>query len=165
MNILLDELKDVCKSFHLNELKYCILRLPETKDLVTNDVDILIKDADLKSFHNILLAQNFQYSNDSILTHQHFRRGKLHLDFVTSLCYGRDKEHFVSLGYDVLERAIFKNDMYIVSGIDEFATQLLHCLFDKRDFNKHSARIFQLIDIVGEEKCIKKVQRIFRSSI
>jgi len=124
------------------------------------ETDILVKDSELNNFHNILTAQGFEYSNDDILSHHHYRRNKLHLDLVISLCYGQKREHFISLGHEVLERAVFKNDMYFANNMDEFIMLLFCCLFNKKDFKKYSAKIFQLINIIGEEKCLKKMSSI-----
>jgi len=157
------EFKEVCSLFHINELEYCILRLPTSKASGWEfEVDILVKDTQIKNIHNVLTAQNFEYSQDSKTSHHHYRRGQLHLDLIVSLCYGKNKEYFASLGYGILERRIFKNDMYFASEIDEFTTLFLHCLFDKRNFDKHFKGIFKLIDSIGEEKCINEMAKVYR---
>lgn len=162
---MLSRLKEACKHFHINKLSYCILRLPKSDTPHHEfEVDILIKDTELKNFHNILIANGFRYEADSKVSHHHFKLERLNLDLVIWLGYGKKKEYFVSLGYDVLEKAVFRDDMYFVNDMDEFEMLLMRCLFDKKDFGKYSAKLFKLIDIIGEEKCIKGMSNIFRST-
>lgn len=157
------EFKEVCSAFHINKLDYCILRLPKSKTFLGEfEVDTLIKDTQIKNFHNILTAQNFQYSQDSKISHHHYRRGELHLDLITSLSYGKNKEYFASLGYGILGRRVFRDDLFFTNDMDELVTLLLHCLFSKRSFDKHNKRIFKLIDFIGEEQCVKEITKVLR---
>ena len=161
---MLNLLKDACKHFHINKLSYCILRLPKSDASPHEfEVDILIKDTELANFHNILTANGFRYEKDSNPSHHNFKKERLKLALVILLGYGRKKEHFVSLGYDVLGRVVFRDDMYFIGEIDEFEMLLMRCLFDKKDFSKYSTKLFKLIDSIGEERCVKGISNIFSS--
>ncbi len=160
---MINILKGACKHFHINKLPYCILRMPKS-DTPPNEfeVDILIKDTELESFQNILIANGFRHEKDNETSH-HFKQERLNLHLVTCLKYGK-KQHFVTLGYDVLEKAVFRDDMYYIGNINEFEMLLMRCLFDKKDFGKYSNRLFKLIDDIGEEKCIQKMSNMSHST-
>jgi len=159
---MFDELKNTCKYFNTNNLSYCILRTPiDHVDGSEFEFDILIKDTQLKIFHHILIEKGFVYSQDDIISHHHYRRGLLHLDITVSLCYGDKREYFVSLGHEVLDRAIFIDDMYFPDNMDEFTMLIFRCLFDKKSFKKYSDRIIKLINIIGETKCMERMSSIF----
>lgn len=158
---MFNELKDICYRFHQNQISYCVLRLPMGDSFDEYEVDILVRDVELQKIHDVLIAQGFSYSNDHIISHHHYRCGKLHLDLVISLCYGKNREHYLSLGYNVLARAKFKDGIYFVDNNDEFILLLLRCLFDKKSFIKYNERILNLINKIGEEKCFKLMSNIY----
>jgi len=160
INKTLNDFINICVLLNLNKIKYCVIRIP-TEDRGNDfEIDILINKSYVDNLRTLLPYPEFSYCMDGNDTHHHFRRNEIHLDFTTSLSYGKNGEYTIGDIDNVINRAILKDDIYFACSIDEFQMLLLHSLFNKRSFTKHSGKIFNLMDTIGEEICIKMMSKI-----
>ena len=156
-----NELKSICAMFNAQEIRYCILRLPSFDSVSEFETDILIQPLSFAKLHNVLIHQGFKHYQDDVLTHHHYKRDNIHLDFTTCISFGDKREHYVSAGKEILWRAKENDGMVFISEIDELAMLVMRSMFDKKDFSKKSKRIFNIIDKLGVSKCIKMMSKIY----
>jgi len=156
-----NELKSICAIFNAHEIKYCILRLPNVDSISEFETDILIHPLSFAKLHNILIREGFTYYQDDVVSHHHYKRDMLHLDFATYISFGVKREHYVSSGGEILWRAKIKDGMYFISEMDCLVMLIMRSLFDKRDFSKKSEQIFNIIDKLGVSKCVQMMSRIY----